>query len=71
MIVIFEREEDNYIAVLEREDGSTFNLERTKVPAEARPGDSLEIKPDGKIIILPEETKKRKEKVQKLMDELW
>ena len=71
MLVIFEREEDNHKAVLERSDGSTFDVDRAQIPEAAQPGDSLDIQADGKIILVPEETQKRKERVQKLMDELW
>ena len=71
MIVVFEREEDNNMAVLEQEDGSTFNMERLRLPAQARPGDSLEIRADGSIVVLAEETRQRKLRVQKLMDGLW
>ena len=71
MLVVFEREEDNHMAVLEKSDGTTFDVDRAQIPAAARPGDSLDVQSDGKIVLVPEETKKRKERVQKLMDELW
>ena len=71
MLVIFEREEDNNLAVLERGDGTTFDVDRSLIPVAARPGDSLDVQSDGRIVLVPEETKKRKERVQKLMDGLW
>ena len=71
MLVIFEREEDNNRAVLERGDGTTFDVDRSQIPVDARPGDSLDVQSDGRIVLVPEETKKRKERVQKLMDGLW
>ncbi|MDA8442060.1 MAG: DUF3006 domain-containing protein [Peptococcaceae bacterium] len=71
MIVIFEREEDNDMAVLQNEDGSTCDVRRDSLPVNAKPGDSLEILPEGTYRVLEEETKHRKERVQKLLDELW
>lgn len=71
MLVVFDREEDNHKAVLERSDGTTFDVDRAQIPEAAQPGDCLDIQADGKIILVPEETKKRKERVKKLMDELW
>ncbi|TGE31594.1 DUF3006 domain-containing protein [Desulfosporosinus sp. Sb-LF] len=71
MLVVFEREEDNHRAVLERSDGTTFDVDRAQLPKAARPGDSLDIQGDGKIVLVPEETQKRKDRVQKLMNELW
>ncbi len=71
MIVIFEREEDNDIAVLQREDGSTYDVRRNSLPVNAKPGDSLEILPDGTYRVLEEETRRRKERVQKMLDDLW
>jgi hypothetical protein len=59
------------MTVLERSDGTTFDVDRAQIPAAARPGDSLEVQADGKIILRPEETSKRKERVQKLMDGPW
>ena len=71
MLVVFEREEDNHRAVLEKSDGTTFDVDRAQIPATARPGDSLEIQVDGTIVLDLEETRKRKERVQRLMDGLW
>ena len=71
MLVVFEREEDNHMAVLERSDGTTFDVERARIPVAARPGDSLDVQSDGKIVLVREETRKRKERVQKLLDGLW
>jgi len=71
MLVIFEREEDNNLAVLERGDGTTFDVDRSQIPLTAKPGDSLDVQSDGRIVLVPEETKKRKERFQKLMDGLW
>lgn len=71
MFVVFEREEDNHMAVLEREDGTTFNVQRHQIPEEARPGDSLDLLPNGTFILAPGETQKRKARLQRLMDQLW
>jgi hypothetical protein len=71
MLVIFEREEDNNMAVLERSDGTTFDVNRTLIPVNAKPGDSLDVQSDGRIVLIQEETLKRKERVQKLIDGLW
>lgn len=71
MLVVFERVEDNYRAVLERSDGSTFDVDRAQIPLSARPGDCLDVQSDGTFVLAPEESLKRKERLQKLMDGLW
>ncbi len=71
MLVVFEREEDNNKAVLERSDGTTFDVNRAQIPATAKPGDSLDVQSDGTIVLVPEQTLIRKERVQKLIDGLW
>ena len=71
MIVIYESIEDNNMAVLEREDGSTFSVTISTLPTAAKPGDSLMLKSDGSYEILQDDTQKRKARVQKLLDNLW
>ncbi|MDA8228618.1 MAG: DUF3006 domain-containing protein [Desulfitobacterium hafniense] len=71
MIVIFERLEDKMHAVLEKEDGSTFSVLIDKLPKDVKIGDCLELSSEGTLRLLLEETKKRKNHVKKLLDDLW
>lgn len=64
MKVIIDRFEGNY-AIVELPDRSTANIPKQLVPEGAKEGDVLSIEID------KDETAKRKERIQKLMDELW
>lgn len=65
---IIDRFEGKY-AVIELENGKIKNIETVKVPKEAKEGDVLLL--EDTITIDYEETKKRKEKIQKLSEGLW
>jgi hypothetical protein len=69
MRVIIDRFEGAY-AVCEKENREMINIERTKIPSEAKEGDMLLIEQDS-IIIDRAGTEKRKSEIQKLMDDLW
>lgn len=69
MRVIIDRFEGKY-AVCEKEDRSMVNIEKDKLPPEAREGDVLVLEGD-KIYIDAVTTDERKRNIKKLMDELW
>ena len=69
MKVIVDRFEGEY-AVCEKEDKTMIDIERSKIPAEAKEGDALLVE-DNKIIIDEEETKKREERIKDLTKDLW
>ena len=68
MKVIIDRFEGDY-AVVEYEDGKLKNIERRRIPGESAEGDVLII---GSVITIDyDETKKRKEKLEKLSEGMW
>jgi hypothetical protein len=69
MRVVIDRFEDGY-AICETEGKEMLNLERKRLPADAAEGDVLNIEGD-MISIDFEETNKKKQEIEKLMDELW
>ena len=69
MKIIIDRFEGEY-AVCENELEKMVKIEKNKLPAEALEGDVLIL--EGEQITLDKnETQKRKEKIEKLMEELW
>ena len=68
MFVILDRWEGEY-AVLEREDGETFNAPRASLPDGIRAGDVLDWI-DGAFLAAPEETQRRREYARRLQDRL-
>ena len=70
MQVIIDRFEGDY-AVCEKENREMINIERAKLPPEAKEGDVLILSEDGSIAIDREETARRKEMIERMMDELW
>jgi len=69
MNVIIDRFEGNY-AVCEKADRDMINIERSKLPNEAKEGDVLYID-NGNITIDLEKTKKRRIEIEKLTENLW
>lgn len=69
MKVIIDRFEGKF-AICEREDLEMMDIEIDKLPAGVKEGDILIITEDS-IIIDKEETKKRREEIKGLMDDLW
>ncbi len=69
MKVIIDRFEGEY-AVCEQEDRTMINIEVIKLPQEAREGDVLKIDGD-RIYIDKNETEKRKQNVEQILDSLW
>lgn len=66
---IIDRFEVN-IVVIELENRERIELPRELIPIEAREGDVV-YEENGVYRIDPEETKKNKEDITKLMDSLW
>jgi hypothetical protein len=64
MKVIIDRFEDNF-AIVELEDKNIIDIPIALIPEGAKEGDVLEIRID------TEETKLRKEKIEKLLNNLW
>lgn len=69
MKIIIDRFEGDY-AVCEKENSEMLDIEKHKLPLEAKEGDVLILTEEG-IKIDEVETKNRKEKIRKLMDSLW
>jgi hypothetical protein len=69
MKVVIDRFEGNY-AVCEKEDRTMINIDKAKVPCDAKEGDVLIIK-ENEIIVDKEATLKRKEKIEELTKDLW
>jgi len=69
MKVTIDRFEGDY-AVCEKPDRTMINIEKNRLPADAKEYDILIID-GGKIEIDANETVKRKKKIEKLMDDLW
>ena len=69
MYVIIDRFEDEY-AVVEMPDKKMLNIEKNKIPPEAKEGDVLKIEND-KIFIDEIETIKRKMEIEKMMNDIW
>ena len=67
--VIIDRFEGEF-AVCEAEKGKMINIEKFRLPANAKEGDVLIVSPD-KSEIDEEETKKRKKRIEELMRDLW
>ncbi|NLZ48065.1 MAG: DUF3006 domain-containing protein [Clostridiales bacterium] len=69
MKVVIDRFEGEY-AVCEKNDRTMIDIERIKLPPEAKEGDVLEIK-ENQITIDREATDKRKKEIEELTKDLW
>lgn len=69
MKLIIDRFEGNF-AVCEMENKEIIDIERSRIPKEAKEGDILVINSD-KIYISYEETEKRRSEIERLANELW
>jgi hypothetical protein len=69
MRVVLDRIEGKY-AVCEKEDRTTINIEKERLPKGAKDGDVLLIEGEN-ITIDRGPTDRRKQDVKKLMDDLW
>ena len=58
------------IAVCEQDNGEILNIEKSRLPENAKEGDVLDID-DDMITIDHDETKQRKEQIEKLVDDLF
>lgn len=68
MRVAIDRFEGDY-AVCEKEDRTMVNIEKKKLPKDAKEGDVLVI--DAEFIRIEDETTHRSQQIKRLMDELW
>lgn len=66
---IIDRFEGKFV-VIELENGKMLNMDKNKIPKEAKEGTALEISSD-KVIIDIERTKRLYEEIEALEDELW
>lgn len=69
MKFIIDRFEDNF-AVCEDENGNMINIDRKKISNKAKECDVIFLK-DNKYFIDYEETKKLKEEIKVLTEDLW
>lgn len=69
MRYIVDRIEECFV-LCENEQGEFINIERKKLPENVREGDVIMQKGNSFVIDI-EETKKRKEYIEKLANELW
>ena len=69
MKVIIDRFEGNY-AVCEKGDRTMINIEKNKIPTEAKEGSVLSVTEDG-IDIDEEDTILRKKDIDELTKDLW
>jgi len=67
--LIIDRFEGDY-AVCEKEDRAMVNVEKRKLPPEAKEGDVLQASED-KFLIDEAETIKRKKYIEELAKDLW
>jgi hypothetical protein len=69
MKVIIDRFEGDY-AVCKKEERTIVDIERNKIPAEAKEGDALLVE-DDKISVDETETEKRKKRIEEMIKDLW
>lgn len=69
MKVVIDRFEGVF-AVCETEDRRTINIEKCKLPPQAKEGDVLNIEASV-ITIDPESTRERKEAIDNAMNDIW
>ena len=69
MKVIIDRFEGSF-AVCEKEGRVMVNIEKVKLPEGAKEGDVLIIE-GNKVTVDSEETKNRKQRIEKMMGDLW
>lgn len=68
MFGVIDRFEGNF-AVIELDDGKMINVKRNMLPKEMKEGYVLNM--DEKITFNNEETKKRKEEIEKMMEDIF
>lgn len=69
MRYIIDRFEEDYV-VCEGPDKTMTDYKRSLFPSQIKVGDLVEIC-DNKVVFLEKETKKRREEISALMNELW
>lgn len=70
MKVVIDRFESGF-AVCETQDRKMLNIEKARIPEDAREGDVLFISDGGNITVCKKETKESRDRILKLMDDLW
>ncbi|WP_138206533.1 DUF3006 domain-containing protein [Haloimpatiens lingqiaonensis] len=65
---IIDRFEECF-AVIELDNGEMIDIERDKIPKEAKEGDVIDIGEE--ITVDLEETKRRKEDIEKMVEDMW
>lgn len=68
--LLIDRFEGIY-AVCEQEDKSMVNILKIKLPKEVKEGNCIIVSEDGSMKIDMEETKRSKDRITKLMDDLF
>ncbi|WMJ86731.1 DUF3006 domain-containing protein [Anaerocolumna sp. MB42-C2] len=68
--LIIDRFEGQF-AVCEQSDRTMINIDKNLIPSNAQEGDCLLVDDSGIINLDSDETMKRKERIQKLMDDLF
>lgn len=69
MKLIVDRFEGDFV-ICEKEDGTMVDLKRDTLPEGVNEGDILFVEDDN-IIVDEKSTLERKERIKKLMDDLW
>ncbi|WP_035293051.1 DUF3006 domain-containing protein [Clostridium sp. KNHs214] len=65
---IIDRFEGNF-AVVELDNGEIIDIERVKIPKEAKEGDVIDIGEEIKVDV--EETKRVKDDIEKMVEHMW
>jgi hypothetical protein len=69
LILVIDRFEGDY-AVCEKEDRTMLNIEKRRIPSDAKEGDVLVLEGDNARIDMTE-TEKRKKLIEELTKNLW
>lgn len=62
---------DGVYAICEGDDEKLYAIEKSELPKGAKPGDVLRLSSDGSLTLDADETKRRKERIQKLQDKIF
>ncbi|WP_102399284.1 DUF3006 domain-containing protein [Haloimpatiens massiliensis] len=65
---IIDRFEGNF-AVVELDNEKMIDIERAKIPKEAKEGDVINIGEEIKVDV--DETKRRKDEIEKMVEDMW
>ncbi len=70
MEIIIDRFEGKF-AVCEKSDREMINIDRSKIPSEAKEGTVLIVSDSGEITIDIEKTKEKEDEIKKMTEDLW